>query len=38
VGNRQCGFELGDPSVFIRGGKACVRHHDYIADRWSQCQ
>ena len=30
---RQCGLELGDASVFVRGGKACVRHCDYIADR-----
>ncbi len=33
VGNRQCSFKLGDPSVFIRGEKACVRHRIYIADR-----
>ena len=36
VGSCQCSFKLGDPSVFIRGGKACVRHHDHIADRWSK--
>ena len=33
AGRCQCGFELGDASVFVRGGKACVRHRDYIADR-----
>lgn len=33
VRGRQCGFQLGDPSVLIRGGKACVRHREYIADR-----
>jgi hypothetical protein len=27
----QCGFQLGDPSVFIRSGKAYVRHLEYIA-------
>ena len=36
AGDRQCGFQLGDPSVFIRGGKACVRHREYIADRGSR--
>jgi hypothetical protein len=33
MGGGQCGFELGDPSVFIRNGKAYIRHRDYIADR-----
>ena len=37
MGGGQCGFELGDPSIFIRSEKACVRHRDYIADWWWQC-
>ena len=38
VGGRQSSFELGDPSVFVSGGKACVRHHDPIAEQRPQCQ
>jgi len=35
VGGRQSSFELGDPSVFVSCGKACVRHRDPIAEQWS---
>src|SRR3546814_5910533 len=38
VGGRQSSFELGDPSVFISGGKACVRHRDPIAEQTPKCQ
>jgi hypothetical protein len=37
MGGGQCSFKLGDPSIFVRSEKACVRHRDYIADRRSQC-
>lgn len=38
VRGRQCVFQLGDPSVLIRGGKACVRHREYIANRTSKSE